>query len=98
MEKRGIWKIDAKSGGNFKQTEFEVISDSDVMIITLEKENYNVADTINIQGSGASGATISLTVIDLNGDKIAELNFAAKSNGPIFNNLADSIRYDTRRI
>ena len=79
--KTGIWKIDAKSGGNFKQTEFEVISDSDMMIITLEKENYNVADTINIEGSGASGATISLTVINLNGDKIAELNFAAKSNG-----------------
>ena len=79
--KMGIWKIDAKSGGNFKQTEFEVISDSDVMIITLEKENYNVADTMNIEGSGASGATISLTVINLNGDKIAELNFAAKSNG-----------------
>jgi hypothetical protein len=51
------------------------------MIITLEKENYNVADTMNIEGSGASGATISLTVINLNGDKIAELNFAAKSNG-----------------
>ena len=79
--KTGIWKIDAKSGGNFKQTEFEVITDSDVMIIILEKENYNVADTMNIEGSGASGATISLTVIDLNGDKIAELNFAAKSNG-----------------
>ena len=79
--KTGIWKIDAKSGGNFKQTEFEVTSDSDVMIITLEKENYNIADTMNIEGSGASGATISLTVIDLNGDKIAELNFAAKSNG-----------------
>ena len=79
--KSGIWKIDAKSGSNFKQTEFEVISDSDTMIITLEKGDYNIADTINIEGSGASGSTISLTVMTLNGDKIAELNFAAKSNG-----------------
>ena len=79
--KSGIWKIDAKSGSNFKQTEFEVISDSDTMIITLEKDDYNIADTINIEGSGASGSTISLTVMTLNGDKIAELNFAAKSNG-----------------
>ena len=79
--KMGIWKIDAKSGGNFKQTEFEVMRDSNTMIIVLEKDNYNIADTMNIEGSGASGSTITLTVINLNGDKIAELNFAAKSNG-----------------
>ena len=79
--KTGIWKIDAKSGGNFKQTEFEVTSDNETMIVTLEKDNYNIAETMNIQGSGASGATITLTVINLDGEKIAELNFAAKSNG-----------------
>ena len=79
--KMGMWKIDAKSGGNFKQTEFEVMRDSNTIIIGLEKDNYNIADTMNIEGSGASGSTITLTVINLNGDKIAELNFAAKSNG-----------------
>ena len=79
--KTGIWKIDAKSGGNFKQVEFEVVMDSNTMTIVLEKYNFNIADTINIEGSGASGSTITLTVINLNGDKIAELNFAAKSNG-----------------
>ena len=79
--KIGIWKIDAKSGGNFKQTEFEVIMDSNTMNVVLEREYYNIADTINIEGSGASGSTISLTVMNLNGDKIVELNFAAKSNG-----------------
>ena len=79
--KTGIWKIDAKSGGNFKQTEFEVTSDNETMIIILEKDNFNISETMNIQGSGASGATITLTVINLDGEKIAELNFAAKSNG-----------------
>jgi len=79
--KTGIWKIDAKSGGNFKQTEFEVTSDNETMIIILEKDNFNISETMNIQGSGASGATITLTVINLDGEKIAELNFAAKNNG-----------------
>ena len=79
--KTGIWKIDAKSGGNFKQTEFEVTSDNETMIIILEKDNFNISETMNIQGSGANGATITLTVINLDGEKIAELNFAAKNNG-----------------
>ena len=80
--KHGIWKIDAKSGGNFDQIEFEVIGTENEITVELDKDNYNLGEIININGSGAMGSTITLKILSLeSGEKIDELNITPKSDG-----------------
>jgi len=77
----GVWKIDAKSGSNFDTMEFNVTSDNNEMIIILEKTIFTTNEIMNITGSGATGSTISLNILNSNGEKIDELTFTAKNNG-----------------
>ena len=79
--KHGTWNIDAKSGGNFDKIEFVVKGTGDEMYVILDKNSYNPTETMNIEGSGASGSTISMKIFNSEGMKIAELNITAKSNG-----------------
>ena len=78
----GMWKINAKSGGNFKETQFKVIGEDLGLVISLDKTNYDTNEIVNISGSGARiSATVTMKIFDMNGDKVDELNITAKSNG-----------------
>ena len=77
----GAWTIDAKSGSNFSKSVFEVMSNTDMISILLDKDTYINSETINIFGSGATGSTLSIKIFDLNGEKIDELNAIAKNDG-----------------
>jgi hypothetical protein len=79
--KYGIWKIDAKSGGNFDQIEFEVKGNENEITVELDKDNYKPGGIVNINGSGAE-ATITLKILSLEGgEKIDELSITPKSDG-----------------
>ena len=78
----GMWKINAKSGGNFKDTEIRVLGTELGLQIKLDKSNYNTNELMNISGSGARiSATVTLKIFDSEGIKIDELNITAKSDG-----------------
>ena len=78
----GMWTINAKSGGNFKETQFKVIGEDLGLVISLDKTNYDTNEIVNISGSGARiSATVTMKIFDMNGDKVDELNITAKSNG-----------------
>jgi uncharacterized protein YfaS (alpha-2-macroglobulin family) len=80
--KHGIWNIDAKSGGNFDQIEFEVIGTENEITVELNKDNYKSGEIVNINGSGAGGSTITLKILSLeSGEKIEELNISPKNDG-----------------
>ena len=78
----GTWTINAKSGGNFKLTEFQVSGENQELVIFTDKENYNTNELMNISGSGARfSATVTMKIFDSESVKISELNITAKSNG-----------------
>ena len=77
----GKWGISAKSGGNFDNIEFTLEGNSDQMSVILDKDSYNKTDIMKIEGSGASGSTISIKIFNQDGERIDELNITAKSNG-----------------
>ncbi len=78
----GIWKVNAKSGGNFNETEFSVSGDNKELVVITEKTDYSTNEIMNISGSGARlSATITIKILDSEGIKIDELNITAKSNG-----------------
>ena len=78
----GIWKVNAKSGGNFNETEFSVSGDNKELVVITEKTDYSTNEIMNISGSGArSSATITIKILDSEGIKIDELNITAKSDG-----------------
>jgi len=80
--KLGIWTINAKSGGNFKATEFKVSGESATLSISADKNEYKPNELVNFSGSGArQSATITIKIFDSEGDKITELNINAKSDG-----------------
>ena len=80
--KLGTWAITAKSGGNFKVTEFKVSGENQELVIFTDKENYNTNEMMNISGSGARfSATVTMKIFDSESVKISELNITAKSNG-----------------
>jgi len=80
--KIGIWKVNAKSGSNFSTSEFSVLSLEGALNVILDKEIYEKGDLMNISGSGTrASSTITITIFDLEGEKIDELNVTAKSNG-----------------
>ena len=78
----GIWKVNAKSGGNFKETEFSVSGEDTPLSIIINKSSYDTNELMDISGSGARmSATVTIKIINLEGIKIDELNITAKSNG-----------------
>jgi len=80
--KLGTWTITAKSGGNFKVTEFKVSGENQELVIFTDKKNYNTNEMMNISGSGARlSATVTMKIFDSESVKIGELNITAKSNG-----------------
>jgi len=83
--KNGIWKVDAKSGSNFDSFNFEVKGDDTIMTMTTDNTVYSLTETITIQGSGATGSTITITILDSDGSELdcvnCELNINAKNNG-----------------
>ena len=83
--KAGTWQIDVKSGSNFDSFNFEVKGNENEMTLTTDKTVYSLTETITIQGSGATGSTITLKILDLDGNKIdcmnCTLNINAKSDG-----------------
>ena len=79
---QGKWLINAKSGGNFKTTEFTVLGLEGILMISLDKDNYDKGDFMNIYGSGSrESSTITIKIFDPAGEKFNELNFPAKNNG-----------------
>jgi len=78
----GKWVIIAKSGGNFKESEFSVAGENKELAIFTDKENYNTNELMNISGSGArSSATVTIKIFNADEMKIDELNITAKSDG-----------------
>ena len=78
----GKWTVIAKSGGNFKESEFVVTGENKELIITTDKTNYNTNELMDISGSGARySATITIKIFDSDEIKISELNITAKSDG-----------------
>ena len=80
--KIGEWTVNAKSGGNFKETEFRVSGESTTLSILTDKNEYEPNELVNLSGTGArSSATITMKIFDAEGEKITELNINAKNNG-----------------
>ena len=78
----GEWVVNAKSGGNFKESEFSVSGEDEELSVMTDKTNYDVNELVNISGSGARfSATITIKIFDSDGIKIDELNITAKGNG-----------------
>ena len=78
----GTWTISAKSGGNFKDATFNVLSGGDELNVVTDKRDYSPGELMTITGSGARmSSTITIKIFDSEGDKIDELNITAKSNG-----------------
>ena len=78
----GKWTVNAKSGGNFKETEFRVSGESTTLSILTDKNEYEPNELVNLSGTGArSSATITMKIFDAEGEKITELNINAKNNG-----------------
>ena len=78
----GIWKVNAKSGGNFKETEFSVSGENEPLSIMINKSSYDTNELMDISGSGARlSATVTIKMFDSEGIKVDELNITAKGNG-----------------
>ena len=78
----GIWTINAKSGGNFKETEFTVSGLEKELSVWTDKERYNSGELVTIYGTGAKmSATITIKLYDSDGERIDELAITAKSDG-----------------
>ena len=78
----GTWQINAKSGGNFNQVNFDVVGDNQELIVGLDKSEYDMGDTMTISGKGSRmSATVTIKIFDFEGIKIDELNITATSAG-----------------
>ena len=78
----GEWTVNAKSGGNFKETKFSVTGEERELIVFTNKNNYETNELMNISGSGARfSATVTIKIFDSNEIEISELNITAKNDG-----------------
>ena len=78
----GKWLVNAKSGGNFKTSEFSVVGSEGILVIKLDKDNYNSEELMTISGSGSrESSTITIKIFDPTGEKFDQLNITAKNNG-----------------
>ena len=78
----GEWKINVKSGGNFKETTFVVKSIEAEFKVKLDKADYRINEFVSISGSGAKmSGTVTVIISDSDGTEVDELNISAKGNG-----------------
>ena len=78
----GTWTVNAKSGGNFKITEFSVSGENLELSLFTDKNNYDKNELMNISGSGSrASATVTIKIFNSEGISISELNITAKGNG-----------------
>ena len=78
----GEWTVNAKSGGNFKESVFTVIGEEKEFSISTDKKDYDLNEIVNISGAGARlSATVTIAIFDSEGEKVSVLNITAKSNG-----------------
>tara|TARA_B100000029_G_C17565576_1_gene954925 strand:+ start:57 stop:2180 length:2124 start_codon:yes stop_codon:yes gene_type:complete len=78
----GTWKIDVKSGGNFKESTFTVSGEDLGLVVFVDKSSYSPTELVNIEGSGARlSASVIIKIFDSEGEKIQELSITAKNNG-----------------
>ncbi len=78
----GEWTVNAKSGGNFNETEFSVSGEDKELVIFTDKNEYKTNEIMSISGSGArQSATVTIKIFDSDEIKINELNITAKNNG-----------------
>jgi uncharacterized protein YfaS (alpha-2-macroglobulin family) len=79
---KGTWTINAKSGGNFMESNFDVIDDSEKLMLKINKTNYNNNEIMSIEGDGArSSSTITIKIMNSGDNIIQTLNITAKNNG-----------------
>ena len=81
----GIWTINAKSGANFDNAEFEVLKDiSEGMVVSVSEivKLDQVNNFINIEVLGAE-QTVTIEILDENGEIIEEISFPASDEGEI---------------
>ena len=82
--KAGTWKMNAKSGSNFHNIEFEVlaVATEGMVLSVTEGEIVGIGDTLNIQVFGAKH-TVIIEIIDKD-DKVVEvLEFPATDTGEV---------------
>ena len=79
---KGKWLVNAKSGSNFKTTEFSVVGLEGILTIILDKDIYNSEEFMTISGTGSrESSTITMKIFDPAGEKFDQLNITAKNNG-----------------
>ncbi len=79
--KLGVWKVQVKSGANSDLIEFQVKDKDGIFTIQLEKSIFSPNEIMSISGSGSSGSTITVKIINQLGEEISKLSFASKENG-----------------
>ncbi len=78
----GKWIVNAKSGGNFKETEFYVEGDELGLTVKLEKDAFRTNELMSISGEGARmSSTISIKIMNSEDELIQKLSITAKSDG-----------------
>ena len=78
----GKWIVNAKSGGNFKGTEFYVEGDELGLTIKLEKDAFRTNELMSISGEGARmSSTIAIKIMNSEDELIQKLSITAKSDG-----------------
>ena len=78
----GIWKINAKSGGNFKETEFKVSGEDAGLTIITDKSTYNPSELVTISGSGGIPSKIvTAKILDSEGVKVSEVETRITNTG-----------------
>jgi len=83
--KSGTWTIKAKSGSNFKDVKFNVVTSvkEGMVVSVVEGENIpGFGKTINIHVYGAS-QTVEIEIMDVQGNVIENLSFPASKSGEI---------------
>jgi len=81
----GEWLISAKSGGNFKEYQFKVLTNEKILEINVDKNNYAPGEIMEISGSGANmSATVTILIINSADEMIEKLNITAKNNGEYY--------------
>ncbi len=72
--KAGVWDINAKSGGNFKDTVFNVSGGDEGLVLITNKNEYEVNELIEFSGSGVRpSAVVSIKILDLEGNEISKV-------------------------
>ena len=78
----GIWKIMAKSGGNFKDAEFTVGQTLEGINVALSDDTFRTNQLITISGDGGHmSATVTIKILDVDEAEVDRLNITATGKG-----------------